>query len=163
MTRYPTTKALRIVYPRLPRGAAQLARNIMRAQVNPVDNPAQFPRTVELTQLGFVPTPLRLIRVLALAELFRVPLDDAPEAPILARYGVHQVQRPGDTGPVYWLHSAHNPDALTLCSVPPPAPPGRREVQRDPWLYQDPQTRESYRLAIPAQLLKQRNRGNRNG
>lgn len=157
MQRIPSSKSLRGVYPHLTTKTAQLCRDVMRAQVNPLDHPVWFPRTTEVAQTTFVDTPPRLIRILALADLLKAP--QRRDGTILESYGVSAAgSTRGGTARLYWLWSPVGPTALTLCSIAPLDPPTRREQQRDPWLYRDQQTTETYRLAVPAQLLKQRNR-----
>jgi len=164
-TTIPAIKSLRSVYPELTRQTAQLCRDVMHRQLDPLDHPEWFPLTCYATQLEYVPTPPRLIRVLALAELVgtcntRYTSSDQEPVPILETFGV--CRPPGDdylaSSPLYWLYSPAGPDALTLCSIAPPDPPTRREQQRDPWLYQNLQTVESYRIAVPNTLLKRHNR-----
>lgn len=156
-TTIPTTKTLQLVYPGLNKLTAQLCRNVMHNKLDPLAYPRQFPATAALHDNALIPSPPRLLRMAALAELMGVlPPYDPDTSPLLDLYGVRQRNIGTRTTPhwFYWLHSATS-DVQTLCSIPPPAPPSRLAVKRDPWLYKNQITTERYRIAAPARLIKQ--------
>ena len=88
MRNVPTQKSLRILYPTITPRTAKLCREIMRAQLDPLDRPDMFPKTRDLFTVDFIPTPPRMIRMLAIAELCKAEPDLNPDAPICAHYGV---------------------------------------------------------------------------